>query len=181
MPTGINCKMSELIQKSPENDTAEDTETSGDDNITTGCNKSIAQSKKLSALDSAILILKRAHPEMSAWQIGKMLKKHNLSKNIQSVYTRLKKNDYLHMEFHALTKHSREAMIREDLPLARKKLRKILKNQGDKIPAAVEMQAIKLVYDKSMADVQDKGIDSPVQIQNIEKLQILIHSDITDS
>ena len=144
------------------------------------CNKSIAQEKKLSPLDASILTLKRTRPDMSAWQIGHALKKHNLSKNIGSVYNRLKRNEFLHAEFHALEKYHREQLVREDYPLARKKLRKILKNQDDKIPAAVEMQAIKLVYDKSLADRQDKSIESPVNIQNIERLQILVQKAITD-
>ena len=164
-----------------ENTTTQDAEYQAPDHVGEITEHPFPDLKKLSQIDSAILAVKRLNPGMTAYEIGKQLKKHKVSQNRMTVYTRLKANDYLRSEFHALEKYHREALIREDYPLARKKLRKILKNQGDKIPAAVEMQAIKLVYDKSLADRQDKSIDSPVQIQNIEKLQILVQHDITDS
>ena len=136
--------------------------------------------RKLSALDSAILALKRTHPDLTAAQIGKALKKHGLSSSVVSIYTRLRESELLRMEFSALEKYRREQLVRDEYPLARKKLRKILKNRDDKVPAAVEMQAVKLVYDKVHADRQDKSIESPVNIQNIERLQILVQKAITD-
>ncbi len=135
--------------------------------------------RKLSALDAAILALKKAHPQLSAYKIGQALTKQNFSTNRTSVYARLTSNDYLRSEFKALENYHREQLIREDYPLARKKLRKLLKNKDNVAPAAVQMQAIKLVYDKSLADRQDKIPESPVNIENIEKLQILVQGDIT--
>lgn len=135
--------------------------------------------RKLSPLDAAIMTLKKSNPALSAYQIGKVLKKQNFSTNRLSVYSRLKANDYLQTEFKALENYHREQLVREDYPLARKKLRKLLKNKDNVAPAAVQMQAIKLVYDKSLADRQDKIPESPVNIENIEKLQILVQGDIT--
>ena len=50
---------------------------------------------KLSSLDTAILTLKRTNPQMTAYQVGQALLKHKLSKSNMTVYTRLKRNDYL--------------------------------------------------------------------------------------
>ena len=138
-----------------------------------------ANMQKLSSIDSAILAVKRLNPHMTAYEIGKQLKKHKLSINRMTVYSRLRQNDYLQTEFKALENYHREQLVREDYPLARKKLRKLLKNKDNVTPAAVQMQAIKLVYDKSLADRQDKIPESPVNIENIEKLQILVQGDIT--
>ena len=132
------------------------------------------EQRKLSGLDSAILTLKRINPQTTAYQIGKSLLKHKLSTSRMSVYTRLKSNDYLRSEFNALEKYHREQLVREDLPLARKVVRKHLKNKDKSTPAAVQIQAAKLVYDKALADRQEKMTDSPVNIENIERLQVVI-------
>ena len=140
---------------------------------------SLINHHKLSNLDTAILTLKRQNPQLTAYQVGQALLKHKVSKNRLTVYNRLKANDYLQAEFKALENHYREQLLREEYPLARKSLRKVLKNKDKDIPAAVEMQAVKLVYDKVHADRQDKIPESPVIIENIERLQVLVQSDVS--
>lgn len=115
---------------------------------------------------------------MTAYQVGQALLKHKLSKNRLTVYNRLKANDYLHAEFKALENYHREQLVREDFPLARKTLRKVLKNKDKSVPAAVQVQASKIIYDKALADRQDKHPESPVNIENVERLQVLIQGDI---
>jgi len=133
----------------------------------------------LSKYDIAALTLKKQNPALTPHAIGKQLIKHGFSVNKNTVYSRLKHSDYLQAEFRMIENQHREQLVREDYPLARKKLRKLLKNKDNVAPAAVQMQAIKLVYDKSLADRQDKIPESPVNIENIEKLQILVQGDIT--
>jgi hypothetical protein len=111
---------------------------------------------------------------MSANAIGKALIKANISRNPSTIYQRLSKNDYLKAEFAAIEAHNREQLVREEYPQARKKLRKYLKCKDDSIPHNVQMAAVKLVYDKALADRQDKAPESPVNIANIERMQILV-------
>jgi hypothetical protein len=134
---------------------------------------------KLSKLDMAILTLAKANPQASAYQIGKQLLKAGVSTNRLSVYHRLKKNDYLNAEFKRLEVYNREQLVREDFPLARKKLRNVLKSKDNSVPAAVQVQAAKIIYDKALADRQDKHPESPVIIENIERLQVLIQGDVS--
>jgi hypothetical protein len=129
---------------------------------------------KLTKYETAALALKRLHPEMTPHAIGQALLKSRLSRNFNTIYQRFKLSDYFKTEFVALEKYHREQLVREDLPLARKVVRKHLKNKDKSTPAAVQIQAAKLVYDKALADRQDKMTDSPVNIENIERLQVVI-------
>jgi len=137
--------------------------------------------KNLSKMDMAILTLKRTHPNLSGYAIGKKLKELGVSHSRMSVYSRLTKNDYLKAEFKQLENYHRETLVREDFPLARKTLRKVLKNKDKSVPAAVQVQASKIIYDKALADRQDKHPESPVNIENVERLQVLIQGDIKAS
>jgi hypothetical protein len=129
---------------------------------------------KLTKYETAALALKRLHPEMTPHAVGQALLKSRLSRNFNTIYQRFKLSDYFKTEFNALEKYHREQLVREDLPLARKVVRKHLKNKDKSTPAAVQIQAAKLVYDKALADRQEKMPDSPVNIENIERLQVVI-------
>ena len=136
--------------------------------------KQIHDTKKLNNIDTAALTLKQLNPGMTRNAIGEALLKAKIIKNPHTIYQRLHRSDYLSAEFAAIENHNREQLVREEFPQARKKLRKFLKCKDDSVPANVQMAAVKLVYDKALADRQDKTPESPVNIGNIERMQVMI-------
>ena len=133
---------------------------------------------KLSRYDVAALTAKRLNPNATPHAIGKILVKSGLSSDKNTIYSRLKRSDYLQGEFVQLEKSLREQLVREEYPLARKAIRKILKDKDNNIPPNAQVAAAKLVYDKVHADKQE-STGSPVNIENIERLQVLISADVS--
>ena len=132
---------------------------------------------KLSRYDVAALTAKRLNPNATPHAIGKILVKSGLSSDKNTIYSRLKRSDYLQGEFVQLEKSLREQLVREEYPLARKAIRKILKDKDNTVPPNAQVAAAKLIYDKVHADKNEQP-GSPVNIENIERLQVLIQSDV---
>ena len=76
------------------------------------------------------------------------------------------------------TMNMREQLVREEYPLARKAIRNILKDKDNNVPPNSKVAAAKLIYDKVHADRMEQP-GSPVNIENIERLQVLIQSDVS--
>jgi hypothetical protein len=134
--------------------------------------------QKLSPYDTAALMVKKAQPHLTPGQVANILVKNGVSENKKTMYVRLSKNSYLRSEFQQLEKQLREQLVREEYPLARKAIRKILKDKDNKIPPNAQVAAAKIIYDKVHADKQDAP-GSPVSIGNIERLQVLVSSDVS--
>ena len=132
----------------------------------------------LSKYDVAAVALKRTQPQLSAKAIGQALVNAQLSRSPRTIYNRLHHSDYLRSEFQQLEKSLREQLVREEYPLARKAIRKILKDKDNTVPPNAQVAAAKLIYDKVHADKAEQP-GSPVNIENIERLQVLIQSDVS--
>lgn len=131
---------------------------------------------KMSRYDVAALTLKKQFPTLSSHAIGRRLVEHGLSRCKDTIYQRLKKSDYLRAEFAAIEKHTHEQLVREDFPLARRVARKALRSS--QMSEKDKFSYVKLVYDKALADRKDKTSVSPVSLETIERLQVIIEASL---
>ena len=133
---------------------------------------------KLSKLDKAILTTLKAHPNLNKAQLAKAVVDLGVTAHIHSVYNRLKKKDYLQREMTEIENHLQEQLVREDYPLARKRLVKALKDKD--ITHKEALPYVKLVYDKTHGEKYINKSPEVVHIGAIKNAQFVIQSDLQD-
>ena len=132
----------------------------------------------LSQYDKAAVTLMRNNPDMSKADIGKQLVESGFSRNEKTIYSRLKKNDYLCRELQAIENHHQEALIRETYPIAEKVLNRALKSRDKTLDLKGKFPYVKLAYDKVHGETHKHTSSPTINIQAVEKMQVVIGNDL---
>lgn len=129
---------------------------------------------KPTASEMKTLELMSRNPYDSMCQIGKKCVEEGIDKNPKQIYVRWKKSDYLQVEVPALEERHKEELMREDMPLASRKLRKALKELNSK----EAFPYVKLVYDRVLGD----KMQSPTIIGNVNigSIQVAIREELAN-
>jgi hypothetical protein len=135
--------------------------------------------KKLSKYDAAALTIAKQFPGLTPNAIGQKLQDVGLSKDHATIYQRLRRNQYFKAEFDAVRKNLEQQIVRELAPLAIKNVRKHLKDK--QLHARDQFAYNKLVLDKTTADRRDGANESPINIQHIERMQVLFQGTLLDN
>ena len=132
---------------------------------------------KLSKLDKNILTATKALTNPTKANIARHVVELGGAKHIQTVYKRLKQKDYLRGELQAVEQYEYESLHREDLPLARKRARKAIKNKD--LNDKEVFPYVKLIYDKAYGEVHKTVGQSGISIDTIESIQIMVNADVS--
>jgi len=120
--------------------------------------------------DKAILKAAALQPTKAIHAIAKDLVKVGIINNVQLVYDRLKRKDYLSRAFEEIQQHHREEWSRELMPLATKRARKSLKSLSDK-------DVVPLIQLTAKTVMGDQGADTKptmINIENLERMQVIM-------
>ena len=131
---------------------------------------------KLSKYDAAALTIAKANPGLAPYAIGAKLQEYGLSKDPNTIYVRLKKNQYFKAELSAVRNNIEQQIVRELAPLAIKEHRKALKDKT--LHARDKFPYIKLALDKTTADRKDGANDSPIRIGSVQQLQVVFQGTL---
>jgi len=129
-----------------------------------------------STLDPAILTAIKAYPNASKSQIANIVKDMGVTNHIQSVYNRLKKKDYLNKEIAEIETQHHQQLVREDYPLARKRLAKALKDKD--LTHKEAFPFVKLAYDKVHGETFKNAPSAGIPMVAIQNAQIIVQGDI---
>ena len=131
---------------------------------------------KLSRYDTAALSIARLDPTLTPGAIGKKLQQVGLSKDHNTIYQRMKRNQYFKAEFQAVRQNLEQQLVRELGPLALNNTKRHLKDKG--LHARDQFAYNKLVLDKVMADRKDGQADSPIKIGSVQQLQVVFQGTL---
>ena len=126
---------------------------------------------KITQADAKILEMVKADPNKSYYEIGRELKHSGISKSNRSIYSRLKKSEYLTREIGRIRQANFEMMSREVVPEAIKIHKRVLKNKG--IPDEKKKDWVALAEKAEFNIDETKRPVQPVQV-NIDQIQALI-------
>ncbi len=134
--------------------------------------------KELSTYDKKALQLYKEDPTMSMYKLGKKMQRLGHSASERSIYQRLKRSDYLRTELAKIEQYHIEQLHRDDYPLARKRVRKALKDK--ELNEKEVFSYVKLIYDKVHADKHHNLGPGFISIDTITNIQMMIKKDIGD-
>ena len=134
-------------------------------------NKDTKHPPECDPIDQAIINAVSTNPQASNNEIGNNLSKVGIINNVQVVYDRLKKRDYLSLEVSKLRDRISDNHTRNVFPLAQKRLTKALKSK--EIDEKTAFPYVKLAYDKEMGDKQQ--LHSAGSTVNIDKMQVILN------
>ena len=127
-------------------------------------------------IDKAFVSLKTENPNLNVNQIAEKLKASKIIRSNATLYKRYNNSDYLRREFSEVEKQQIEQLHREEYPLARKRVRKALKNKDLDDKSAFPY--VKLVYDKVYGEKTRNNSEPGIQIGAIQNAQFIIESDL---
>jgi hypothetical protein len=130
---------------------------------------------QLDEIDTMILNLVTASPDLSNNQIARKINNLTHVKSPQAVYQRLSRNSYLRGEISKLRDHIKQDHTRIVFPLARKRMISALKNK--ELHDKDVLPYVKLAYDKELSSKEEREQTVNTQI-NIESLQMMINKAI---
>ena len=130
--------------------------------------------EKIYPKDKALVELRKKYPELTNYQLGKKLQELGIYSSKGQIYRRLKASDYLKTEFSELEKRVKEQVLREEYPLARKVVRKVLKDKD--IDAKTQYNYTKLVYDHALGS--KFNVPNIIGTINIQPVQVAISKDL---
>jgi hypothetical protein len=134
---------------------------------------------KLTPYEIAAVTIKQANPTMTKGAIGRALKDLGLSKNEKTIYSRLRESDYLNRELAEIENNHREHMLRITYPKAEKVVDQALDSKRMKLKE--KFPFAKLAYDKVHGETHKHVGASAVNVENIERLQVVIGNDLENT
>ena len=126
--------------------------------------------QEMDHIDQAILNAKTIQPGATKHAIAKSLLNVGIVNNVQTVYARFRKRDYLVRGFDEIQQNHREVWSRELMPQAIKRTRKGLKSLSDKdvIPL------IQLTAKTVLGDTGSTAKPQEINIEHLERMQVIM-------
>lgn len=121
-------------------------------------------------IDKAILKAASLQPNKPRHAIARNLVNAGVINNVQLVYDRLKRRDYLSREFEEIQQNHREAFSRELMPIAIKRTRKALKTLNDKDV----FPYVQLTAKTTLGDHGSNPQAPTINIEHLERMQVLL-------